>query len=441
MTPSPTQQALHSRRVKPLFPRLRTVFARRLSNDCAALPEFRKPWSPWPWPASPHCPTHPNRRPLPAPWVPKRAAGIGGCRRLVRHRGRNGKLEIDILGACSRRPSPDHCVGAGREEGRRDRLTRRLVFLAQAGWIVVTRGSGKRIRDVLTRRHATEATTVIPTGFTPGPRQIRRGSVDAEFDALQAGSCPCGARSITSTRTRRPSSSSRRSALDSTIHGVRQQAYEERFLFLLLLLRQPRARLIYVTSQAIHPDVVDYYLDLLPGRVLRSTRRSGCSCVSPLDGSPRPLTQKLLERPQLLEHIRSLIPDPDRAHLVPFNTTTLERDLAVRLGIPMYGADPRHFAARHQERRAADLRRGRRAASARRRGPAVRPTRSRRRSPACGRSKPSIAQRRREAERRRVGRGQRDDRSVGLCRRPATPANARPCSSASRAMQLRARRR
>jgi hypothetical protein len=28
---------------------------------------------------------------------------------------------------------------------------------------------------------------------------------------------------------------------------------------------------------------------------------------------------------------------------VPYNTTELERDLAVRLGIPMYGADPRHF--------------------------------------------------------------------------------------------------
>jgi hypothetical protein len=30
-------------------------------------------------------------------------------------------------------------------------------------------------------------------------------------------------------------------------------------------------------------------------------------------------------------------------HLVPYNTTELERDLAIRLGIPMYGADPRHF--------------------------------------------------------------------------------------------------
>ncbi|HJV03713.1 MAG TPA: carboxylate-amine ligase, partial [Actinomycetota bacterium] len=36
------------------------------------------------------------------------------------------------------------------------------------------------------------------------------------------------------------------------LHGSVLQAYEERFLFLLLLLRQPRARLVYVTSQRIH---------------------------------------------------------------------------------------------------------------------------------------------------------------------------------------------
>ncbi len=132
-------------------------------------------------------------------------------------------------------------------------------------------------------------------------------------------------------------------SLDSTIQGVRQQAYEERFLFLLLLLRQPRARLIYVTSQAVHPDVIDYYLDLLPG-VISVHAKKRLFLVSPLDGSARPLSQKLLDRPQLLARIRSLIADPDRAHLVPFNTTTLERDLAMRLGIPMYGADPRTFA-------------------------------------------------------------------------------------------------
>jgi PGM1 C-terminal domain len=131
-------------------------------------------------------------------------------------------------------------------------------------------------------------------------------------------------------------------SVDASVHGVLQQAYEERFLFLLLLLRQPRARLIYVTSQTIHPDVVDYYLGLLPG-VIASHARRRLFLVSPLDGSPRPLTQKLLARPRLIAQMRALILDPDRAHLVPYNTTPAERDLALALGIPMYGADARFF--------------------------------------------------------------------------------------------------
>ena len=124
--------------------------------------------------------------------------------------------------------------------------------------------------------------------------------------------------------------------------GAKVQAYEERFLFLLFLLRQPRARLVYVTSQTINPSVIDYYLDLLPG-VISSHARKRLFLVSPLDGSGRPLSEKLLERPRLLRRLRELIVDPERAHLVPYNTTDLERDLALELGIPMYGADPRHF--------------------------------------------------------------------------------------------------
>ena len=128
-------------------------------------------------------------------------------------------------------------------------------------------------------------------------------------------------------------------AIDS---GAVMQAYEERFLFLLLLLRQPRARLIYVTSQTILPSIIDYYLDLLPG-VIPSHARQRLFLPSPMDGSVRPLSDKLLERPRLIERIRSLIMDPDRAHLVPFNTTNREKELALRLGIPMYGADPKFF--------------------------------------------------------------------------------------------------
>src|SRR6201997_901739 len=131
-------------------------------------------------------------------------------------------------------------------------------------------------------------------------------------------------------------------SIDAIDSGAVMQAYEERFLFLLLLLRQPRARLVYVTSQTILPSIIEYYLDLLPG-VISSHARRRLFLPSPMDGSVTPLSDKLLARPRLIERIRSLIIDPDRAPLVPFHTTRREKELALRLGIPMYGADPKFF--------------------------------------------------------------------------------------------------
>lgn len=124
--------------------------------------------------------------------------------------------------------------------------------------------------------------------------------------------------------------------------GGMSQALEERFLFFLLLLRQPRLRMVYVTSQPINPLVVDYYLSLLPG-VIPAHVRSRLSLVSVDDSGPEPLIEKILARPRLIARIRELVPQRSLSHLVPYNTTTLERDLALLLGIPMYGADPRLF--------------------------------------------------------------------------------------------------
>jgi hypothetical protein len=122
--------------------------------------------------------------------------------------------------------------------------------------------------------------------------------------------------------------------------GSLSQAFEERFLFLLLLLRQPRLRMVYVTSMPVPPAVVEYYLALLPG-VIPSHARARLSLVSVNDSSPRPLSEKLLERPRLLRQIAALVPDRSRSHFIPYNTTPVERDVALALGIPMYGADPR----------------------------------------------------------------------------------------------------
>jgi hypothetical protein len=115
--------------------------------------------------------------------------------------------------------------------------------------------------------------------------------------------------------------------------------YEERMLCMLMLLRLPRTHVIYVTSQHIATAIVDYYLHLLPGIPLRHAR-SRLTLLSCHDSSDVPLTQKILDRPRLLERIRSAIADTEVAHMTCFNSTALERSLAVRLGIPLYGNDP-----------------------------------------------------------------------------------------------------
>jgi len=115
--------------------------------------------------------------------------------------------------------------------------------------------------------------------------------------------------------------------------------YEERLLFLLIRLRNPRAHVVYVTSQPVHPMILDYYLNLLAG-VPAAHAKARLTMLCCHDGSPRPLTQKIIERPRLLQRIREAIPDPERAYLTVFNSTPLERKLAVLLGIPLNGLDP-----------------------------------------------------------------------------------------------------
>ena len=122
--------------------------------------------------------------------------------------------------------------------------------------------------------------------------------------------------------------------------GTLNQAMEERSLFLLLLLRQPRLRMVYVTSMPISESIVEYYLGLLPGVIPRHARQR-LTLVSVNDGSPRPLSVKLLEHPRLLRWVRDLIPNRQHSHLVGYNVTADERDVALSLGIPIYGCDPR----------------------------------------------------------------------------------------------------
>ncbi len=129
--------------------------------------------------------------------------------------------------------------------------------------------------------------------------------------------------------------------------------YEERLLFLLIRLRNPRARVVYVTSQPVHPLILEYYFQFLAG-VPASHARSRLTLLCAHDGSPRSLTEKILERPRLVERIRMGIQDAQRAYLTVFNSTPLERKLAVLLGIPLNAVDPNliHLGTKSGSRKA-----------------------------------------------------------------------------------------
>ena len=183
---------------------------------------------------------------------------------------------------------------------------------------------------------ATNTISNEPTYPVPGSADELRA-----FERLQRGLAPMFRRVFPDPRAPRtvvviPSMSLDREEL-AKLAGASH--YEERFLCLLMLLRLPATRVVYLTSEPIAPAIVDYYLGFVHG-VDRADARSRLTMLSCRDASPTSLTDKILERPTLLARIRALVDDPASAHLTCFTTTPRERTLAVRLGIPLYGCDP-----------------------------------------------------------------------------------------------------
>jgi hypothetical protein len=117
-------------------------------------------------------------------------------------------------------------------------------------------------------------------------------------------------------------------------------AYEERFLCMVLsLLRAPRSRVVYVTSQPVHPRVLDYYFGLVP-ELDTAEARARFFPVSLVDGRNAPLSRKVVERPGAVRRIRELVGTPEVALVLPFCMTGDEVALAEALQLPIYGSDP-----------------------------------------------------------------------------------------------------
>ncbi len=113
------------------------------------------------------------------------------------------------------------------------------------------------------------------------------------------------------------------------------QSYEERMLFLLLLLDDRQRSIVFVTSAPVDPATVDYYL-----RFLRDpdAARDRLRLVDAGDDSIGSLSEKILAQPDLVAHLRKLA--PEGSTMLPFNVTPAEARLASTLGLRLYGPPP-----------------------------------------------------------------------------------------------------
>lgn len=107
--------------------------------------------------------------------------------------------------------------------------------------------------------------------------------------------------------------------------------YEERLLFLLLLLRHPDLRIVFVTSLRVEEPIVDYYLRFIP-EYLEAGHR--LYLIALWDPAPEALSLKLLQKDWAVDRIKELATD---GMLLTFNVTEYEAELAERVDIPLYG--------------------------------------------------------------------------------------------------------
>lgn len=117
--------------------------------------------------------------------------------------------------------------------------------------------------------------------------------------------------------------------------------YEERFMSMLLLLKKSKnLHLIYLISNIINQDVIDYYLALSSPKNSEAIKKR-LSFISINDAtSANTLAQRILKNPVRLSHIKAEIDKEKRgdAFLYPFNVEESEIRLARLWKLPIYGA-------------------------------------------------------------------------------------------------------
>lgn len=115
--------------------------------------------------------------------------------------------------------------------------------------------------------------------------------------------------------------------------------YEERMLCMLMLLKIEKTYVTFISSLPISPLIIDYYLHMLPDINVDECRKR-LTLISCYDSRSLPLTNKILNRPRLIQRIIRSLHNAENSHLVCFNVTEYEMELSAKLHIPLYGSHP-----------------------------------------------------------------------------------------------------
>ncbi|MFM6851263.1 MAG: peptide ligase PGM1-related protein [Terrabacter sp.] len=122
-------------------------------------------------------------------------------------------------------------------------------------------------------------------------------------------------------------------------YGARFGSMEHRYLLLALAARDPRCEVVYVSSLAPGPGVLDYYASLL-APAERAGFLERLHVVTVADPSWRPTAAKLLDDPAAVERVRAAVRGRP-AMLEVWNVTATEEAAALALGVPIDGTPAR----------------------------------------------------------------------------------------------------
>lgn len=116
---------------------------------------------------------------------------------------------------------------------------------------------------------------------------------------------------------------------------------EERMFFFLFLLKYSNTKIVYVTSRGFNTELFKYYVGLVSDSE-EDLEKNLKQLVHIEVNDARDdisLVQNVLESPKIITKIKKAITDPNKAVLRCYNATEMERRLAVKLGIPLFGSE------------------------------------------------------------------------------------------------------